>query len=169
MHGGGQERENRAGTENVPGIVGMGRAAELACESMAKRAEQESRIRDYLIYSILKEVPGSRLNGDWRSRLPNNADFCFQDIEGGNLLVMLDMEGICASAGSACSSGENSPSHVLTAIGIRPELARGALRLTLSETVTAADIDIVVASIKKNVGILRSQSAVVREPDEEQA
>ena len=169
VHGGGQERENRAGTENVPGIVGMGRAAELACESMAKRAEQESRIRDYLIYSILKEVPGSRLNGDWRSRLPNNADFCFQDIEGGNLLVMLDMEGICASAGSACSSGENSPSHVLTAIGIRPELARGALRLTLSETVTAADIDIVVASIKKNVGILRSQSAVVREPDEEQA
>lgn len=168
VHGGGQERENRAGTENVPGIVGMGRAAELASESMAKRAEQESRIRDYLIYSILKEVPGSRLNGDWRNRLPNNADFCFQDIEGGNLLVMLDMEGICASAGSACSSGENSPSHVLTAIGIRPELARGALRLTLSETVTAADIDIVVASIKKNVGILRSQSAVVHEPDEEQ-
>ncbi|MDE7063419.1 MAG: aminotransferase class V-fold PLP-dependent enzyme, partial [Lachnospiraceae bacterium] len=159
IHGGAQERENRAGTENVPGIVGMGRAAELARESLAARAEQETRVRDYLIYSVLKEIPGARLNGEWKNRLPNNADFCFAGIEGGNLLVMLDMDGICASAGSACSAGDHSPSHVLTAIGVPPELARGALRLTLSEQTTPEQVDYVVARIKHNVEILRGESS----------
>lgn len=159
IHGGSQERENRAGTENVPGIVGMGRAAELAQDSLAARSSQETRVRDYLIYSVLKEIPGSRLNGEWKNRLPNNADFCFSGIEGGNLLVMLDMDGICASAGSACSAGDHGPSHVLTAIGVPPDLARGALRLTLSEQTTPEQVDYVVARIKHNVEILRGQSS----------
>ena len=103
IHGGGQESGVRAGTENVPGIVGMGKAAAMAMESLKERMEIETRMRDYLIYSVLKQVPKVRLNGEWNNRLPNNVDFCFEELEGGNLLVMLDMDGICASAGSACS------------------------------------------------------------------
>lgn len=159
IHGGGQERANRAGTENVPGIVGMGKAAYLAHSSMRERAAQEIRMRDYLIYSILKHVPYARLNGDWTNRLPNNVDFCFADIEGGNLLIMLDMDGICASAGSACSAGSSGVSHVLSAIGVDPMMARGALRLTLNEQLTIRDADYVVASVKKNVEILRKKGA----------
>lgn len=157
IHGGGQERENRAGTENVPGIVGMGKAAYLAHSTMRERAAQEIRMRDYLIYSILKYVPYARLNGDWVNRLPNNVDFCFADIEGGNLLIMLDMDGICASAGSACSAGSSGVSHVLSAIGVDPAMARGALRLTLNEELTIRDADYVVASVKKNIEILRKK------------
>lgn len=100
--------------------------------------------------------------GEWNNRLPNNVDFCFDELEGGNLLVMLDMDGICASAGSACSSGEHEPSHVLTAIGVPPEIARGALRLTLNEKITAEQIDYVTACIKKNVTILRGQKETVK-------
>ncbi len=158
VHGGDQERKNRAGTENVPGIVGMGKAARLAHETMSERIEQESRLRDYLIYSILKEVPYSRLNGDFKKRLPNNADFCFDYIDGPSLLVMLDMDGICASAGSACTSGQEEASHVLTAIGIDEERARGALRLTLGAATTREDIDYVVECIKKNTTKLREKS-----------
>ena len=163
IHGGGQESGVRAGTENVPGIVGMGKAAAMAMESLKERMEIETRMRDYLIYSVLKQVPKVRLNGEWNNRLPNNVDFCFDELEGGNLLVMLDMDGICASAGSACSSsGEHEPSHVLTAIGVPPEIARGALRLTLNEKITAEQIDYVTACIKKNVTILRGQKENVK-------
>lgn len=162
IHGGGQESGVRAGTENVPGIVGMGKAAAMAMESLKERMEIETRMRDYLIYSVLKQVPKVRLNGEWNNRLPNNVDFCFDELEGGNLLVMLDMDGICASAGSACSSGEHAPSHVLTAIGVPPEIARGALRLTLNEKITAEQIDYVTACIKKNVTILRGQKETVK-------
>ena len=160
IHGGGQESGVRAGTENVPGIVGMGKAAAMAMESLKERMEIETRMRDYLIYSVLKQVPKVRLNGEWNNRLPNNVDFCFDELEGGNLLVMLDMDGICASAG--CSSGEHEPSHVLTAIGVPPEIARGALRLTLNEKITAEQIDYVTACIKKNVTILRGQKETVK-------
>lgn len=162
IHGGGQESGVRAGTENVPGIVGMGKAAAMAMESLKERIEIETRMRDYLIYSVLKQVPKVRLNGEWNNRLPNNVDFCFDELEGGNLLVMLDMDGICASAGSACSSVEHEPSHVLTAIGVPPEIARGALRLTLNEKITAEQIDYVTACIKKNVTILRGQKETVK-------
>lgn len=162
IHGGGQESGVRAGTENVPGIVGMGKAAAMAMESLKERMEIETRMRDYLIYSVLKQVPKVRLNGEWNNRLPNNVDFCFDELEGGNLLVMLDMDGICASAGSACSSGKHEPSHVLTAIGVPPEIARGALRLTLNEKITAEQIDYVTACIKKNVTILRGQKETVK-------
>ena len=162
IHGGGQESGVRAGTENVPGIVGMGKAAAMAMESLKERMEIETRMRDYLIYSVLKQVPKVRLNGEWNNRLPNNVDFCFEELEGGNLLVMLDMDGICASAGSACSSGEHEPSHVLTAIGVPPETARGALRLTLNENITAEQIDYVVSCIKKNVAILRGQKETIK-------
>lgn len=162
IHGGGQESGVRAGTENVPGIVGMGKAAAMAMESLKERMEIETRMRDYLIYSVLKQVPKVRLNGEWNNRLPNNVDFCFDELEGGNLLVMLDMDGICALAGSACSSGEHEPSHVLTAIGVPPEIARGALRLTLNEKITAEQIDYVTACIKKNVTILRGQKETVK-------
>ena len=162
IHGGGQESGVRAGTENVPGIVGMGKAAAMAMESLKERMEIETRMRDYLIYSVLKQVPKVRLNGEWNNRLPNNVDFCFDELEGGNLLVMLDMDGICASAGSACSSGEHEPSHVLTAIGVPPEIVRGALRLTLNEKITAEQIDYVTACIKKNVTILRGQKETVK-------
>ena len=162
IHGGGQESGVRAGTENVPGIVGMGKAAAMAMESLKERMEIETRMRDYLIYSVFKQVPKVRLNGEWNNRLPNNVDFCFDELEGGNLLVMLDMDGICASAGSACSSVEHEPSHVLTAIGVPPEIARGALRLTLNEKITAEQIDYVTACIKKNVTILRGQKETVK-------
>ena len=162
IHGGGQESGVRAGTENVPGIVGMGKAAAMAMESLKERMEIETRMRDYLIYSVLKQVPKVRLNGEWNNRLPNNVDFCFDELEGGNLLVMLDMDGICGSAGSACSSREHEPSHVLTAIGVPPEIARGALRLTLNEKITAEQIDYVTACIKKNVTILRGQKETVK-------
>lgn len=162
-HGGGQERERRAGTENVPGIVGMGRAARLAHQTMAERAESEIRLRDCLIYSILKEIPLVRLNGDWKKRLPNNVNFCISYINGGSLLVMLDEDGVCASAGSACATGETEPSHVLTAIGVESELARGSLRLTLGEKTTREDIDYTVQCIKKNVEQLREKSSGYQE------
>lgn len=157
VHGGDQERKNRAGTENVPGIVGMGVAARLAHETMAHRTEQESRLRDYLIYSVLKEIPLARLNGDWKRRLPNNADFSFEYLDGASLLVMLDMDGICASAGSACTSGQTEPSHVLTAIGIEEKLARGSIRFTLGANTTQEDIEYVVEKLKTNIAELREK------------
>jgi len=158
IHGGGQERNRRAGTENVPGIVGYGAAVERAIYTMEERAEKEVKLRDYLIDRILSEIPYSRLNGHWANRLPNNANFSFQFVEGESLLIMLDMDGICASSGSACASGSLDPSHVLLAIGLPPEIAHGSLRLTLSEETTKEDLDYVIASIKKTVGKLRNQS-----------
>ena len=158
IHGGAQERKRRAGTENVTGIVGLGKAVELAVSHMEERTAGERELRDYLIGRILKEVPFSRLNGPRELRLPNNANFCFQFIEGESLLIMLDMEGICGSSGSACTSGSLDPSHVLLAIGLPHEIAHGSLRLTLGEDITREDIDVTVEAVKRIVAKLREMS-----------
>ncbi len=158
VHGGAQERRRRAGTENVPGIVGLGAAAELAFSKLKVRMEKESGLRDYLIGRIENEIPYCRLNGDRNRRLPNNVNFSFQFIEGESLLIMLDMKGICASSGSACTSGSLDPSHVLLAIGLPHEIAHGSLRLTLSEENTMEEMDFVVDSVKEIVNRLRQMS-----------
>lgn len=158
VHGGQQERGRRAGTENVPGIVGIGKAAELAGETMAERTAKEVELRDYLINRILAEVPYARLNGHRENRLPNNANFCFRFIEGESLLMWLDMAGICGSSGSACTSGSLDPSHVLLAIGLEHEIAHGSLRLTLSDANTKEEIDYVIDSVKEIVEKLRNMS-----------
>lgn len=158
IHGGGQERHRRAGTENVPGIVGFGKAVEIAMETMEARTKEEARLRDLLIERALKEVPYTRLNGDSKKRLPNNANLSFQFIEGESLLIMLDMKNICASSGSACTSGSLDPSHVLLAIGLPHEIAHGSLRLTLSDETTEDEINYTVESIREIVDKLRSMS-----------
>ena len=158
VHGGGQERKRRAGTENVPGIVGIGTATARAIQTMEERTAKEAQLRDYLIKRVLDEVPYTRLNGHPTKRLPNNANFSFRFIEGESLLIMLDMKGICASSGSACTSGSLDPSHVLLAIGLPHEIAHGSLRLTLSEETTKEDIDYVVESLKELVTNLRKMS-----------
>lgn len=158
IHGGAQERKRRAGTENVPGIVGLGKAVELAFTTMEERTAKERELRDYLLKTVLKEVPFTRVNGSRTDRLPNNANFCFQFIEGESLLIMLDMEGICGSSGSACTSGSLDPSHVLLAIGLPHEIAHGSLRLTLGADTTKEEIDTAIAAIKKIVAQLREMS-----------
>lgn len=158
IHGGAQERKRRGGTENVPGIVGLGKATEIAMANLEENKEKEAKLRDYLIGRVLKEVPFTRLNGHPTERLSNNANFAFQFIEGESLLIMLDMDGICGSSGSACTSGSLDPSHVLLAIGLPHEIAHGSLRLTLSETNTKEEMDFVVESIKRIVERLRSMS-----------
>ena len=158
IHGGAQERKRRAGTENVPGIVGLGKAVERAVGTMEERTETERRLRDYLIDRVLKEIPYARLNGHRSQRLPNNANFSFQFIEGESLLIMLDMEGICGSSGSACTSGDLDPSHVLLAIGLPHEIAHGSLRLTLNEEITKEELDYVVDTLKRIVEKLRGMS-----------
>ena len=149
IHGGAQERKRRAGTENLPGIVGIGEAARLAAESLKERQEKEIQMRDYLINRITAEVPYVRLNGHRINRLPNNVNLSFQFIEGESLLIMLDMAGICGSSGSACTSGSLDPSHVLLAIGLPHEIAHGSLRLTLSEENTMEDMDYVVEIVAR--------------------
>lgn len=158
VHGGGQERKRRAGTENVPGIVGIGTATARAIRTMEERTAKEAELRDYLIGRILAEVPYTKLNGHPEKRLPNNANFSFRFIEGESLLIMLDMKGICASSGSACTSGSLDPSHVLLAIGLPHEIAHGSLRLTLSDETTKEDIDYVVDCLKEIVANLRNMS-----------
>ena len=158
VHGGAQERKRRAGTENVPGIVGLGKAVELAMASMDQRMKQEIELRDYAISRIEKEIPYCRLNGDRVKRLPNNINFSFQFVEGESLLIMLDMKGICASSGSACTSGSLDPSHVLLAIGLPHEIAHGSLRMTLGADITKEDIDYTVDQLKEIVAHLRSMS-----------
>lgn len=158
IHGGAQERKRRAGTYNVPGIVGMGKAAELASENMEERMASESRLRDHLIERVLAEIPYSRLNGDRTKRLPNNANFCFRFIEGESMLIKLDQKGICASSGSACTSGSLDPSHVLLAIGLPHEIAHGSLRLSISQETTMDEIDYTVDELKKIIEQLRSMS-----------
>ncbi len=158
VHGGAQERKRRGGTENVPGIVGLGKAVELAMDTMEERAEKERELRDYLIGRVTTEVPFVRLNGHRTCRLSNNANFAFQFIEGESMLIMLDMNGICGSSGSACTSGSLDPSHVLLAIGLPHEIAHGSLRLTLSEENTREEMDYVVEKIKEIVDRLRSMS-----------
>ena len=158
IHGGAQERRRRAGTHNVPGIVGMGKAAELAKANMDNTIKQVSELRDYLIKRVLDEIPYTRLNGHETKRLPNNANFCFRFIEGESMLILLDQNGICGSSGSACTSGSLDPSHVLLAIGLPHEIAHGSLRLTLSEQTTKEDIDYTVDKLKGIIERLRSMS-----------
>lgn len=158
IHGGAQERRRRAGTHNVPGIVGMGKAAELAKANMDKNIKNVSELRDYLIKRVLDEIPYTRLNGHETNRLPNNANFCFRFIEGESMLILLDQNGICGSSGSACTSGSLDPSHVLLAIGLPHEIAHGSLRLTLSEQTTKEDIDYTVDKLKGIIERLRSMS-----------
>ncbi len=158
IHGGAQERRRRAGTENVPFAVGFGKAVELAMASMGDRTKKEIELREYLIKRVLAEVPYTRLNGHRTKRLPNNANFSFQFIEGESLLIMLDMSNICASSGSACTSGSLDPSHVLLAIGLPHEIAHGSLRLTLSEENTIEEIDYTIEKIKEVVDKLRKMS-----------
>lgn len=158
IHGGAQERKRRAGTENVPGIVGYGKAVELAMASLNERAKKETELRDYLMNRVMAEVPYTRVNGSRKDRLPNNVNFAFQFIEGESLLIKLDMAGICGSSGSACTSGSLDPSHVLLAIGLPHEIAHGSLRLTLSEENTMEEMDYVVEKIKEIVAYLRNLS-----------
>lgn len=158
IHGGAQERKRRAGTHNVPGIVGMAKAVELASKEMAERIKTEEKLRDHLIKRVLEEIPYSRLNGDRNNRLPNNANFCFRFIEGESMLILLDQRGIYASSGSACTSGSLDPSHVLLAIGLPHEIAHGSLRLTLSEKNTMEEIDYTVDELKDIIERLRSMS-----------
>lgn len=158
IHGGAQERRRRAGTHNVPGIVGFGKATQLAMAGQEQTLKQISELRDYLIERVLAEIPYTRLNGHRTNRLPNNANFCFRFIEGESLLILLDQNGICGSSGSACTSGSLDPSHVLLAIGLPHEIAHGSLRLTLSEETTKEEIDFTVEKLKEIVGRLRSMS-----------
>lgn len=158
IHGGAQERKRRAGTENVPGIIGLGTAAARAERTMEERSERESALRDYLIRRVMKEIPYTKLNGHETMRLPNNANFSFRFVEGESLLLNLDMKGICASSGSACTSGSLDPSHVLLAIGLPHEIAHGSLRLTLGEDTTKDEIDYVVGVLKETVKRLREMS-----------
>ena len=158
VHGGAQERKLRAGTENVPGIIGLGTATARAIRTMDDRIKKETELRDYLINRILSEIPYCRLNGHKEQRLPNNANFSFRFVEGESLLIMLDMKGICASSGSACTSGSLDPSHVLLAIGLPHEIAHGSLRLTLNEEITKEEIDYVVDNLKEIVSKLRDMS-----------
>ena len=158
IHGGAQERKRRAGTENVPGIIGIGAATARAMRTMNERIAKETELRDYLIERILDVIPYVKLNGHKTKRLPNNANFSFRFIEGESLLIMLDMKGICGSSGSACTSGSLDPSHVLLAIGLPHEIAHGSLRLTLSEDTTKEEIDYVVESVKEIVAQLRGMS-----------
>ena len=155
IHGGQQERGRRAGTENVPGIVGMAAAARRAHEHMEERAQKERMLRDYLIGRIEAEIPDVALNGHRTKRLPNNVNFSFADMEGETMLIMLDMAQICASAGSACTSGAVDPSHVLLAMGLSKERARGSLRLTLSEENTREELDTVVEELARIVARVR--------------
>lgn len=158
IHGGAQERKRRAGTENVPGIMGFGKAVEMAFADMEERTNRELELRDYLMNRITSEIPYVRINGHRTKRLPNNVNISFQFIEGESLLIMLDMKHICASSGSACTSGSLDPSHVLLAIGLPHEIAHGSLRLTLGYENTREEIDETVEAIKEVVEKLRKMS-----------
>lgn len=162
IEGGAQERGKRAGTENIPGIVGMAAALEEACAHMEENAAKVSALRDKLIAG-LSEIPHSVLNGDPMRRLPGNVNFCFEGIEGESLLLLLDDKGICASSGSACTSGSLDPSHVLLAIGRPHEIAHGSLRLTISEETTEEDVDYLIEAVRDVVSYLRRLSPVWRD------
>lgn len=158
IHGGAQERARRAGTTNVPGVAGMAEAARLAQEEMEMRIKKETVVRDYFIEQIEKRIPYAKLNGHRSSRLPNNVNFCFRFIEGESLLILLDQKGICASSGSACTSGSLDPSHVLLAIGLPHEIAHGSLRITISEKTTRKEADYVVSELEGIIERLRNMS-----------
>ena len=162
IEGGAQERGKRAGTENLPAIMGMAAALKDACSRMQENAEKVSALRDRLIAGLSK-IPHSALNGDPVHRLPGNVSFCFEGIEGESLLLLLDAKGICASSGSACTSGSLDPSHVLLAIGRTHEVAHGSLRLSLCETNTEAEIDYMLQEIPPVVAYLRGMSPLWRD------
>ena len=162
IEGGTQERGKRAGTENLPGIMGMAAALEESCAHLTENAATVSALRDRLIAG-LSEIPHSVLNGDPAKRLPGNVNFCFEGIEGESLLLLLDEKGICASSGSACTSGSLDPSHVLLAIGRPHEIAHGSLRLTISEETTEEDVEYLIEAVRDVVAYLRSMSPVWRD------
>ena len=162
IEGGAQERGKRAGTENLPGIMGMAAALEESCAHLTENAATVSALRDRLIAG-LSEIPHSVLNGDPAKRLPGNVNFCFEGIEGESLLLLLDEKGICASSGSACTSGSLDPSHVLLAIGRPHEIAHGSLRLTISEETTEEDVEYLIEAVRDVVAYLRSMSPVWRD------
>lgn len=158
VHGGQQERGRRAGTENIPGIVGLAAAAKRSFSMLEEKMKKEIELRDYLISRIEAEIPYCRLNGDRKKRLPNNVNFSFQFIEGESMLILLDSKGIAASSGSACTSGSLDPSHVLLAIGLPHEIAHGSLRLTMSEENTKEEMDYVIEQLTAILERLRSMS-----------
>ena len=158
IFGGGQEGGIRGGTENVPAIAGFGVAAKIAFNQMRSTMRHEIALRNYLIQRVLHEIPFCQLNGSQQNRLPGNANFSFEYVEGSSLLMMLDAQGICASSGSACASSSAAPSHVLTAIGLSDELAHASLRLTLGRNTTKKELDFVVSILKETIDQLRSIS-----------
>ena len=158
LDGGQQERGHRGSTENVPGIVGFARAAELAAEEIAPERDRQLALRDHAIRRILEEIPSAKLNGSWESRLANNVNFSFEFIEGEGMLLQLAARGICVSSGSACTSGSLDPSHVLLAIGLPHEIAHGSLRMTLGRDTTREDVDFAVDSLKATLQNLRMMS-----------
>ena len=145
----------RSGTENVPGIVGFGTAAKIAWEKMGENRKRKRELRDYFVDRLEREIPDCRLNGSRTNRLPGNVNISFRGIEGESALIRLDMQGICASAGSACTSGSLEPSHVLLAMGMEPDMARASIRMTFSEENNNAEADFVVECLKKIVDSLR--------------
>lgn len=155
IHGGGQEQGKRAGTENVPGIVGMGKAVELAFSDMRKRMRKETMLRNYLMEKVTHEISGVRINGHRTSRLPGNVSMSFAGVDGASLLILLDEDGICASGGSACNTGDSRISYVIEAIGVPESYAPGTIRMTLCGDTTREDIDTAVESLKRNIARLR--------------
>jgi cysteine desulfurase len=166
IHGGAQEKKKRAGTENVPGIAGLGRAADIAYNNFDQKREKLIKLRDRLIEKIDKEIPECQLNGHREKRLPGNVNFSFKYIEGESLLLYLDMEGISASSGSACTSGSLDPSHVLMSIGLPHEIAHGSLRLSLSDYNTEEDVDYTVEKLINVVKRLRQMSPLYNKREE---
>ena len=162
IEGGAQERNKRAGTENIPAIMGMAAAMEEAVRNLPETMPRVTALRDRLIAG-LNEIPHGALNGDAKNRLPGNVNFCFEGIEGESLLLLLDDRGVCASSGSACTSGSLDPSHVLLAIGRPHEVAHGSLRLTLDASATEAEVDAIIAAVREVVEYLRNMSPVWRE------
>jgi len=158
VHGGAQEKGKRAGTENIPAIVGYGKAAELAKQNLPDHVETLTRLRKKLIDGILEKIPFTRVNGSLEDRLPGNVNFAFEFIEGEGILLLLDMLGIAASSGSACTSGSLDPSHVLLGIGLPHEIAHGSLRLTVGDFTTDDDIDYIIENLPNVIERLRSMS-----------
>lgn len=155
IHGGSQEQGKRAGTENVPGIVGMGKAAELAMHGMRQRIRRETMLRNYLMEKVTHEIPQTRINGHRTRRLPGNVSMSFAGVDGATLLILLDEEGICASGGSACNTGESRISYVIEALGVPKEYVAGTVRMTLGKDTTRQEIDAAVDSLKRNIALLR--------------
>lgn len=158
IHGGAQERNRRAGTSNIPGIVGMAKAAEVVTACMEETMSRQQELRDYLIDRLVNEIPHTTVNGSVEHRLPANVNVCFDFVEGETVLILLDQAGICASAGSACTSGSLEPSHVLLSLGVNQELAHGSLRISMGEDTTKEDLDFVVDKLKEIIPRLRKMS-----------